>query len=279
MARKTSFYYSFLVLPAEQRRAIVAVWDFCRAVDDAVDEEAPCAASTDAGPAFTLPSGRDAVAFWRDELARAFDGRAPVTPQGCRLQPFIKEFDLPRAAFEDVIDGVAMDLDTTRYETFEHLLEYCLRVASAVGLICIRIFGCRDGAAREYALNLGVALQLTNILRDVKGDLERGRLYLPLEDLHAQGCTVDDVAAGVVNEPLRRVIQFECGRAREFYARAKAALPPADRKKLVAAEIMRAVYFETLQRIERSGHDVFTARARVPRPMQALIALRQWLLT
>jgi phytoene synthase len=279
MARKTSFYYSFLVLPAEERRAIVAVWDFCRAVDDAVDEDAPCPASTGAAPAFTLPSGREAVAFWRDELARAFDGRAPSTPQGCRLQPFITELDLPRAAFEDVIDGVAMDLDTTRYETFEHLLEYCLRVASAVGLICIRIFGCRDDAAREYALNLGVALQLTNILRDVKADFERGRLYLPLEDLRAQGCTVDDVAAGVVTEPLRRVIQFECGRAREFYARAVAALPPADRKKLVAAEIMRAVYFETLQRIERSGHDVFTARARVPRPMQALIALRQWLLT
>jgi phytoene synthase len=279
MARKTSFYYSFLVLPAEERRAIVAVWDFCRAVDDAVDEEAPCPASASPGPTFTLPSGREAIAFWRDELARAFDGRAPSTPQGCRLQPFIKEFDLPRAAFEDVIDGVAMDLDTTRYETFEHLLEYCLRVASAVGLICIRIFGCRDEAAREYALNLGVALQLTNILRDVKGDLERGRLYLPLEDLRAQGCTADDVAAGVATEPLRRVMQFECGRAREFYARAVAALPPADRKKLVAAEIMRAVYFETLRRIERSDYDVFTARARVPRPLQAMIALRQWLLT
>jgi phytoene synthase len=278
MARKTSFYYSFLVLPAEQRRAIVAVWDFCRAVDDAVDEDAPAAAAA-AGPAFALPTGREAVAFWRDELARAFDGRPPSTPQASRLQPFIAAFDLPRAAFEDVIDGVAMDLDTTRYETFDDLLKYCLRVASAVGLICIRIFGCRDDAARQYALSLGVALQLTNILRDVKGDLARGRVYLPLEDLRAHGCTVDDLAAGVVTEPVRRLIEFECGRAREFYTRAKAALPPADRKKLVAAEIMRAVYFETLQRIERSGHDVFTARARVPRPRQALIALRQWLLT
>jgi phytoene synthase len=274
MARKTSFYYSFLVLPPEQRRAIVAVWDFCRAVDDAVDEK-PAVAEEGAG----LPSGRDAVPFWREELARAFDGRPPATGQGRRLQPFINVFDLPRQPFEDVIDGVAMDLDTTCYETFDDLFEYCRRVASAVGMICIRIFGCRSVSACEYALNLGVALQLTNILRDVTTDLERGRVYLPLADLRAHGCTVADLSAGVVSEPVRRLIEFECGRARDFYQRAKAALPPADRKRLVAAEIMRAVYFETLQRIERSGHDVFTARARVPRPQQALIALRQWLWT
>jgi len=274
MTRKTSFYYAFLVLPPEQRRAIVAVWDFCRAVDDAVDEAPGATSSGD-----TLPAGRDAVPFWREELARAFDSRTPSTRQGRRLQPFVREFDLPRQPFEDVIDGVAMDLDTTRYETFGDLFEYCRRVASAVGMICIRIFGCRSAGAREYALNLGVALQLTNILRDVKTDLERGRVYLPLEDLRAYGCKVDDLAAGVVTEPVRHLIEFECRRARDFYQRAKAALPPEDRKRLTASEIMRAVYFETLQRIERSGHDVFTARARVPRPQQALIALRQWLST
>lgn len=270
MARKTSFYYSFLVLPPEQRRAIIAVWDFCRAVDDAVDEE-PSAAG--------LPTGRAAVAFWREELARVFTGQPASTDQGRRLQPFVTELDLPRQAFEDVIDGVAMDLDTARYRTIEDLFEYCRRVASAVGLICIRIFGCRSDRARDYALNLGVALQLTNILRDVKGDLERGRLYLPLEDLAACGCTVDDLAAGVVTEPVRRLIEFECRRARDFYQRAIDSRPPEDRQRLVAAEIMRAVYFETLKRIERSGYDVFTARARVPRPRQALIALRQWLWT
>jgi phytoene synthase len=271
MARKTSFYYSFLVLPAEQRRAIIAVWDFCRAVDDAVDEDGPVAAGS--------PTGRPAIAFWREELARAFDGRTPTTAQGRGLQPFITPFDLPRQAFEDVIDGVAMDLDTTRYQTFDDLFEYCRRVASAVGLICIRIFGCTSQRACEYALNLGVALQLTNILRDVKDDLRRGRVYLPLDDVRACGCTVDDLAAGSVTGPVRRLIEFECRRAREFYQRAKDALPPGDRKRLVAAEIMRAVYFETLTRIERSGHDVFTARARVPKPRQALIALRQWLWT
>jgi phytoene synthase len=270
MARKTSFYYSFLVLPPEQRRAIIAVWDFCRAVDDAVDE-------VEGDRSDPLAAGREAVAFWRAELARCYSHEAPATMQGQRLQPFIRRFDLPRQAFEDVIDGVAMDLDTVRYQTFEHLFEYCRRVASAVGLICIKVFGCRSDRAREYALNLGVALQLTNILRDVKGDLDRGRVYLPLEDLAACDCTVDDLAAGVVTAPLRRLFEFEGARARQFYRRAMDALPPADRRRLVAAEIMRAVYFETLRRIERSGYDVFSGRARVPRARQALIALGRWL--
>src|SRR6185436_7260297 len=270
MARKTSFYYSFLVLPPEQRRAIVAVWDFCRAVDDAVDEAPVVAPGGDA-----LPAGRAAVAFWREELARAFDGREPATAQGRRLQPFVRQFDLPRQAFEDVIDGVAMDLDTTSYQTFADLFEYCRRVASAVGLICIRIFGCRDDHAREYAVSLGVALQLTNILRDIPDDLARGRVYLPLEDLAAHGCTVDDLAKGVVTDPVRRLLAFECARAREFYQRAILARPDEDRRRLVAAEIMRAVYFETLRRIERNGYDVFKGRVRVKRPMQAFIAVRQ----
>jgi phytoene synthase len=267
MARKTSFYYSFLVLPAEQRQAIVAVWDFCRAVDDAVDESPPG----------NEVAGREAVRFWRTELARGYDGSAPSTPQGQRLQPFISRFDLPRQAFDDVLDGVAMDLDTTRYQTFADLFEYCRRVASAVGLICIRIFGCRDDRAREYAVNLGVALQLTNILRDIPDDLNRGRVYLPLDDLTAHGCTVDDLAKGVVTDAVRRLLAFECARAREFYQRAVLARPDDDRRRLVAAEIMRAVYFETLRRIERNGYDVFTVRMRVRRPMQAYIALRQWL--
>jgi phytoene synthase len=268
MAPKTSFYDSFLVLPAEQRRAIVAVWDFCRAVDDAVDEE-----SSPAG----LPTGRQALAFWRAELACAFDGRAPRTSQARGLQPFIASYGLPRQAFEDVIDGVAMDLDRARYATFDDLFQYCRRVASAVGLICIRIFGCTSARAVDYALNLGIALQLTNILRDVSDDLARGRVYLPLEDLQAFGCCVEDLSAGAVTESLRTLIAFECRRARDFYRRAEEALPHEDRRKLVCAEIMRAVYFETLRRIERNRYDVFTARARVARPQQALIALKQWL--
>jgi len=247
MARKTSFYYSFLVLPPAQRHAIIAVWDFCRAVDDAVDEP-------------QQGTGAEAVQFWRAELARCYDGTAPQTEQGRRLQPFIAALDLPRQAFAD-------------------LFEYCRRVASAVGLICIKVFGCTSDRARDYALNLGVALQLTNILRDIKDDLSRGRVYLPLEDLRAAGCTVDDLVRGEVTAPVRRVLEFECRRAREFYAKASAQLPREDRRRLVAAEIMRAVYFETLKRIERRGYDVFTSRTRVARPRQALIAFIQWLWT
>ena len=263
MARKTSFYYAFFVLPPEQRRAIVALWDFCRAVDDAVDESGSGA--------------RERVAFWRAELARCYAGERPETPQGEHLQPFIARFDLPRRAFDDVIDGIAMDLDTARYQTFADLFEYCRRVASAVGSLCIRIFECRGATADDYALNLGVALQLTNILRDVKDDLAMGRIYLPLEDMAAAGCTPDDLAKPSANEAVRRLVEFECRRAREFYARAVAAVPDEDRGHLVAAEIMRAVYFETLKRIERSGYDVLSTRVRVPRPRQALIALGQWL--
>jgi phytoene synthase len=269
MARKTSFYFAFLVLPREQRRAIIAVWDFCRAVDDAVDEAPP---EPDGGR-----TAREAVCFWREELARCFGAGEPHTEQGRRLRPFVTQFDLPRRAFDDVIDGVAMDLDTTRYESFDELFGYCRRVASAVGMICIQVFGCASERAREYALNLGVALQLTNILRDVRGDLAQGRLYLPLQDLRACGCTVEALSTGRLTEPVRRLMEFECRRAREFYRRAEQALPSADRGRLIAAEIMRRVYFETLNRIERRGYDVFSKRVRVPRPAQAAIALRQWL--
>jgi phytoene synthase len=270
MARKTSFYYSFLVLPASQRRAIIAVWDICRAIDDAVDE--------------STSGGAEAVAFWRAEVDRCFSGETPLTEQGQKLQPFVRPFDLPKQAFVDVIDGVAMDLETTRYSTFDDLLEYCKRVASAVGLICVNIFDCRGPGATEYAVQLGIALQLTNILRDVKDDWSKGRVYLPLEDLERFGCTVEDIATGVTSPPsggispkMRALIEFECRRARDYYARALAARPVADRKRLVASEIMRAVYFETLRRIERRNYDVFTGRARVPRPLQAAIALRQLL--
>jgi len=139
------------------------------------------------------------------------------------------------------------------------------------------VFGCRIEQAREYALNLGLALQLTNILRDVSDDLQRGRLYLPLEDLRRFGCTVEALTEGMLTEPVRRLIEFECTRARAFYRRASEARPAGDRSRLVAAEIMRAVYFETLNRIELAGYDVFSMRARPPRVTQAIIALKQWL--
>ena len=270
MSRNTSFYYSFLVLPPRKRDAIIAVWDFCRAVDDAVDE----------APAEGTPGRegriREALAAWRRELACCYDGQPPLTPEGRALQPFVREFTLPRQAFEDVIDGVEMDIDPPRYADFDHLFEYCRRVASAVGLICIEVFGYRDPATRTYALDLGIALQLTNIIRDVKGDLARGHVYLPLEDLKRFGCTDEDLRAGRLTDRVRDLLQFECQRARTYYERARRERPASDRRGLVAAEIMGAIYFAILRQVERSGYDVFSRRIRVSRPRQALIALATW---
>ncbi len=262
--RATSFYYSFLALPADKRNAIVAVWDFCRAVDDAVDE----------------PGDRDpasALAQWRDEVARLYGGRAAATPQGTRLAPFIAAFTLPRSAFEDLIDGVAMDLQRSRYDTFDELRQYCLRVASAVGLICVEIFGYRDLQTRDYAIDLGIALQLTNIIRDVAPDLERGRMYIPSEDLRRFGCTEDDLKTGTVSEGIRKLLAFQVERARGFYRKADAALPRRDERRMVAARIMGAIYFELLRSIERARYDVFSRRVRVGRPRQAMIAGLTWL--
>jgi phytoene synthase len=270
MSRDTSFYYSFLVLPARKRRAIVAVWDFCRAVDDAVDEAADSVAPEDAAAELSM---------WRAELGACYAGAGaggPSTTQGKTLQPYIREFNLPRAPFEDLIDGVAMDLEHARYPTFEALAEYCRRVASTVGLVCIEIFGYRDPASRTYAVNLGMALQLTNIIRDVAADLRQGRVYLPVEDLVRFGVTEEALKQGTVTPPVRELLRFECERAREYYDRAAADRPQVDARSLVAAEIMGGIYFGILQRIERAEYDVFSRRIRVPRPQRALIALRIW---
>jgi phytoene synthase len=276
LARDTNFYYSFLVLPAGKRRAIIAVWDFCRAVDDAVDE-AP------AGAAPTATAAGEQVNWWRCELARCFGAGAPESPQGKRLVPFIAAFDLPRQPFEALIEGVEMDLGTRRYETFPDLYEYCIRVASAVGLICLNIFGARDPGARQYAIDLGVALQLTNILRDIPGDMAQGRLYVPLEDLRRHGCSEADLLAeaaasghGVRSPQVRALLRQQAERARDYYRQAAQALPRADRRCLVAAEIMGAIYRALLRRIERNGYDVFSRVVRIPRPRRAVIAAATW---
>ena len=168
-----------------------------------------------------------------------------------------------------------MDLGVRRYETFEELHEYCLRVASAVGLICIEIFGYRNADTRDYAIALGVALQLTNIVRDVPTDLATGRIYLPTEDLRRFGCTDDDLRGGL-SEPVRALLEFECERARSFYAKARTALPAEDARRLVAAEIMGTIYLAILERIEWRGYDVFSQVVRVARPRRALIAVSVW---
>jgi phytoene synthase len=273
MSRDTSFYYSFLVLPPRKRTAIIAVWDFCRAVDDAVDE-----AQQGVPDAGARASAAAQLAMWRAELDACYGERGTLsTRQGRALQPFIREFHLPRAPFEELVRGVEMDLEQVRYATFDALAEYCRRVASMVGLICVEIFGYRDPRTQSYAVNLGMALQLTNIIRDVAADLRQGRVYLPVEDLERFGVTEDDLRRGQMTPAVQALIRFECERAREYYQRAAADLPPVDARSLVAAEIMGGIYFGILERIERAGYDVFSRRIRVPRPVRAVIALRIWL--
>jgi phytoene synthase len=267
VARDTSFSYSFLVLPAAQRRAIGVVWDFCRAVDDAVDE-AP-----------DPETAAREVVKWREEVGRLFGADTPVTPQAQQLKPVVAMFSMSRQPFDDLVDGVEMDLRRNRYDTFDELIGYCRRVASAVGMMCIEVFGCRDSRSRDYAFNLGLALQITNIIRDIKADLKQGRVYLPQEDLARFGVTEQALAAGTMTGAIRKLLAFECQRAREFYAAAAQAMPHAESRKLVAAEIMGGIYFEILQRVERRDYDVFTERVRVPKLQRARIALQIWALS
>lgn len=266
MTRKTSFYYSFLVLPKAKRDVIVAVWDFCRAVDDAVDLESDPA------------KAKAALDEWRREVDRVFGG-TPLTRQGIALQTLAAPFTLPREQFDALIDGVGMDITPQRFQTFADLQPYCLRVASSVGLICAEIFGYRDPVVREYARDLGVALQLTNILRDVGVDFAQGRLYLPVEDMTRFGVTEADIAtecahagSGVKSLAVRALLEFQSKRAHEFFSKASRQLPVAERRAVLAAEIMRAIYEETLRRIEAEGFDVFSRVIRLRRVTQARIA-------
>ena len=268
MTRKTSFYYSFLVLPRAKRDVIVAVWDFCRSVDDAVDLESD--------PVLA----RNALSGWREEVARVFGAAEPLTPQGQALKTLGAGFHLPREQFDALINGVGMDIEPLRFQTFEELEPYCHRVASSVGLICAEIFGYHDPIVRDYARDLGVALQLTNILRDVGVDYAQKRLYLPLEDLARFGCTEADIArevreagGGVKNPKVRAVLEHQAARAHVYFSRATRVLPEAEKRAVLAAEIMRAIYQETLRRIEADGCDVFPRVIRLSRITQARIAL------
>jgi phytoene synthase len=231
------------------------------------------------------------LALWRDEVARVFTGDAPATTEGAQLQHFVAACRLPREHFDALVDGVAMDAAGTRYATFADLEPYCHRVASAVGLICAEIFEYKQPAVLDYARDLGVALQLTNILRDVGVDYGTGRRYLPDEDLARFGCTWDDIGrevergrrqssgapgAGIENRAVRAVLEHQAARARVFFSRAVRVLPKEDARRFLSAEIMRAVYYQLLERIEGAGFDVFPEVIRVPRPAQARLAVRTW---
>jgi 15-cis-phytoene synthase len=267
VARNTSFYYAFLSLPRSRREAIITLWDFCRLADDAVDLAEDEAA------------GAAQLAHWRAEVAACFGDGVPQTDAGRRLVQVVRDFHLPRQPFEDLLDGIAMDLTEKRYESFNDLYRYCLRVASAVGLLSVEIFGYRSAAARDYAVELGIALQLTNILRDVPSDLARGRIYLPLEDMRRHGVTEQDFHAAAADDfrpNLAALLEEFGGRARHYFQRARKALPREDTRRLIAAEIMRAIYFALLRRIERARFDVFGRRVSVPRGERAVVALATW---
>ena len=198
-------------------------------------------------------------------------------------QPFVEPFNLPRVQFDALIDGVAMDASPRRYETFADLEPYCHRVASSVGLMCAEIFGYRDRAVLDYARDLGVALQLTNILRDIAVDYRVGRFYLPAADLAKFDVTEADVrqeveqsGQGVRSAQVRAALAHHARRAHEYFDRARRSLPREDASRFVAAEIMHAIYFELLQRIEAAQWDVFSALIRIPRPAQARLALKTW---
>ena len=205
MTRKTSFYYSFLVLPRAKRDVIVAVWDFCRSVDDAVDLESDSVLA------------KKALETWRDEVERVFGAAEPVTPQGKALKVLGTPFRLPREQFDALIDGVAMDITPQRFQTFADLEPYCHRVASSVGLICAEIFGYHDPIVRDYARDLGVALQLTNILRDLHEDVGRGRIYLPQEELNRFHYEEAALMRGERNPQFVELMRFQVERAREYY--------------------------------------------------------------
>ena len=261
---RSNFFYAFLCLPRAQREAIFACYAFCRIVDDAVDLGQDRAAQ------------RAELRRWRDEIARVYEGQ-PEHPAAQRLQVAVRRFPIPRTALEEIIAGVEMDMDHPTYETFEALYPYCYRVASAVGLCCIEIFGYCDPRTREYAVNLGVALQLTNILRDVQVDARVGRVYLPQADLRRFGVTAEDFAEGRYTPQFVQLMAFEAGRAREYYQRAWAAFPAADARRLFAAEIMGRTYWALLRAIEARRFDVFRGRVTVPTHRRVAIALRGWL--
>jgi 15-cis-phytoene synthase len=267
---RSNFYYAFLTLPRPRREALYAVYAFCRTVDDIAD----------LGQERGLERSQmhDQLQRWRREVARCYEAAGSLEePITQRLAQAVRDFGIPREALEAIIDGVAMDLEGVRYETAEDLYPYCYRVASAVGLAAIEIFGYTDPRARDYAVNLGIALQLTNILRDVGADAGAGRVYVPRADLRAFDVTEDDLKAGRYTPAFVALMERQAGRAHYFYRRARASFPLADTRSLVAAEVMGRIYFALLQEIEARRFQVFGERIALPTRRKVAIALRCYL--
>ncbi|HWD18797.1 MAG TPA: presqualene diphosphate synthase HpnD [Verrucomicrobiae bacterium] len=258
---------AFILLPKPRRDAMAALYAFCREVDDVADDE-------------TAPVEKRRLDLdrWRRDVGKACAGGAPEFVVNRELQPVIKEYQLPFTYFDELIRGCEMDLDVKRYRNFEELEQYCYRVASVVGLLSIQIFGYTDPRCREYAIYLGKALQLTNILRDVRTDAERGRIYLPLSELERFGARPDEILRSEYTDRFAQAAASVATRARTFYEAARQTLPAGDRRSMAAAELMGAVYWRLLRKLERRRFRVFGPHlTRVGKGHKILLILRTWL--
>jgi 15-cis-phytoene synthase len=255
---------AFIALPRARRRDIKVFYSFCRVVDDLADD-----------PGLAAPERLVALDRWKRSLATPVEGEPPLAE---RVRDLIARYKLPPEHFLELIYGCEMDVRGTFYETWSELRLYCHRVASVVGLVSIEIFGCREPASKTYATELGLALQLTNIIRDVGHDYTtHGRVYIPRADMDQLGYDVGGLALLREDAAFQALMEFEAGRAQELYANARAALPPEDRRALVAAEIMRTVYQRLLRKIERGGFRTLTQRYKLTRAEKLWCVLRGWL--
>ena len=263
-ASSTNFYYAFLTLPPQKRYAIYATYAFCRMCDDIVDDPE------------RRPTAESDLAGLRQLLRATYDGRTGG-PVWTALADAQQRYGIPMAHFTDVIDGCEMDLTKTHYETFEDLVQYCRRVASAPGLICIEIFGYTDERAVEYAIDLGIAMQLTNIIRDVAEDARAERVYLPEAELEKFGYARSDLMAGRVNDSFRNLMRFQIERAHRYFERGAKLFPLLDRRSRACPRTMSSVYRRLLGRIEEADYDVFSRRISLSRTAKAALAARLWI--
>jgi phytoene synthase len=258
---------AFVLLPKLRRDAMSALYAFCREVDDVADEES-----------IPAEKRRTQLAEWRADVQRACENKPPKFPVNQELQPVIQKFGLRFELFDDLLKGCEMDLVRNRYEDFTALETYCYHVASVVGLLSIEIFGYQNPATRDYAVYLGKALQLTNILRDVKTDAARGRIYLPQDELKKFNVSEVEILDSKYSDRYFALAARVAEHARNFYGLAQKTLPAADRKSMVAAELMGAVYWRLLQKLEREKYDVFGPDPlKLSKPHKLALILRSWL--